>query len=60
MKEFKKISVNLDTMKKKFETYGFKYKDCNCFFVQINFKDDLLNLSNLYVYNENYKKQKVR
>ena len=43
-----KLNVNRDTVIKKCETLGIKYKDCECFFEYTNFKDNLME-TNVYV-----------
>ena len=40
VKEFMKLSVNMDTMIKKCGTYGITYKVCDCFYENTNFKVD--------------------
>ena len=42
LKEFITLIVNSNMVKKKRETCGIKYKDCNCFLEYANFKDDLM------------------
>ena len=44
LKEFIKLNVNMDTMAKKCETCGIKYKYCDCIFEYTNFKDDFRNV----------------
>ena len=39
---------------KKCETYGIKYKYCNCFLDYVNFKDDLIECKCL-CFNKNYR-----
>ena len=41
-KEFIKVNLNTETMIKKCETCGVKYKDCVSFFEYTSFKDDLI------------------
>ena len=36
-----KLDVNSDTIRKKCENCGVKYKHCDCFLEYTNFKDDL-------------------
>ena len=42
VKKFIELNVNLNTMKKNFETCGIKQKYCNCFLEYTNFKDNLI------------------
>ena len=42
LKEFIKLNVNKDTMVKKCENCGIKYKYFDCFLEYVNFKDDLI------------------
>ena len=41
---------------KKCETYGIKYKYCDCFLEYTNFKDDLIEYKR-FCYNKNYQKE---
>ena len=55
MKEFIKLDVNMNSMIKKCETGGMKYKDWECFLECTNFKDALIEYKCLYC-NKNYQK----
>ena len=39
---FIKLNVNVDTMIKKYDICGIKYKDCECFLEYTNCKDNLI------------------
>ena len=55
-KEFVKLNINTDTLIKKYETCGIKYKVCNCVFEYINFKDDLIEYKCLFCNKDSQKK----
>ena len=56
LKEFIKLNGNANTMIKTCETCGIKYKDCDCFFEYINFKENLIEYKCLCC-NKNYQKK---
>ena len=50
LKEFTKLVVNMDMMKnEKCETYGIKYKGCDCFLEYTNFKDNFIEYNIYFV-----------
>ena len=50
------LNVNMDMMIKKCESFGIKYKYCNCFLEYIYSKDDLIEYKCLCG-NNNYKQK---
>ena len=48
LKESLKLNANTDMKTKKCKTCGIKYKYCDCFLENINFKDDLIEYICLY------------
>ena len=64
LKEFINLNVNMDTIKKKYETCKIKYKACDFFLEYTNFKDHLIEHKCFFMriitkkkYNENFKKR---
>ena len=55
LKEFIKLNANMDTIIKKCETCGLKYKDSECYLEYTGVKNDLIEWKCL-CYHKNYQK----